>query len=145
MMYMPIWFLYWFPFFLWVNIPIKAALFFLPLLICKGLTHNPKILTAGSVVKGWCFVMGSEIVGLFTFYVIEMKLGLTDSFYYSHYAQVSALALGISVVLNFLLNFIFSFKRNEVPIGQRALTSFLIVVTTAPYLFLLDSGWPFLE
>lgn len=144
-MYMPIWVLYWFPFFLMPNIAVKAGLFLLPLLICKVLMRNPKILTAGSIIRGWCFVMGSEMAGLFTFYVIEMKLGLTDYFYYSHYAQVSALALGISVSLNCLLNFFFSFKWNEVSAWQRALTSLFVAATTAPYLFLLDSGWPFLE
>ena len=138
-MYMPIWILYWFPFFLLVNYIIKFIAVNIVLCICKKVIKINEIYSITVVIKSLCFAIMSELVGIAMLYIIEMN---TESdFYYGNYLLFCLLAFLCTVILSFVLNNVFTFRRINVSTKQKLILASSIVTVTAPYLFLLPSGF----
>ncbi len=138
-MYMPIWILYWFPFFLPINYGIKFAVINIVLWICKKAININDVYSITMVIKSLCFTIASELVGIAMFCIIEMNTE-TD-FYYRNYLAFCLLAFFCVAILNLVLNHIFVFREVIVSTKQKFTLSTSIVIATAPYLFLLPSGF----
>ena len=138
-MYMPIWILYWFPFFLPINYGIKFAAISIVLWICKKVMNINDIYSISTAIKSFCLTIVAELVGIAMFYIIEMNTK-TD-FYYGNYLAFCLLAFFSVAILNFILNYIFVFRKIDVSTKQRFILATLTVIVTAPYLFLLPSGF----
>ena len=82
--------------------------------------------------------IAAEIAALQVFYVAEMNLSY--EIYYAHYTQVCVLALGVAIVLNYVLNYCFAFRKIAMSRGGKHLLTGINMILTAPYLFLLPSG-----
>ena len=139
-LYLPIWFLYWIPFFLPFNYGIKWALTWLVISVFGKCAHCGEICRQEIALKSLLLTIAAEIAGLAVFYVVEMKMNLSFEFYYAHYTEVSVLALGTAMGLNYLLNYFFAFRKLALSRGKVYLLTGMITVLTAPYLFLLPSG-----
>lgn len=138
-MYMPIWILYWFPFFLPINYGIKFAAISIVLWICKKVMNINDIYSITTAIKSFCLTIVVELVGIAMFYIIEMN---TDTdFYYGNYLVFCLLAFFSVAIFNFILNYIFVFRRIDVSTKQKFTLATLTVIVTAPYLFLLPSGF----
>ena len=138
-MYMPIWILYWFPFFLPINYGIKFAAINIVLWICKKVININDVYSITMVIKSFCFTIVAELAGIAMFYIIEMN---TDTdFYYGNYLAFCLLAFFCVTILNFVLNHIFVFRKTNVSTKQKLILATSIVIATAPYLFLLPSGF----
>ena len=138
-MYMPIWILYWFPFFLPVNYIIKFTAVNIILWIFKKVIKINEIYSITVVIKSLCFAIVSELVGLAMLYIIEMN---TESdFYYGNYLLFCLVAVLCTVILSFVLNNVFTFRRINVLTKQKLIIASSIAIVTAPYLFLLPSGF----
>ncbi len=138
-MYMPIWILYWFPFFLPINYGIKFAAISIVLWICKKVMNINDIYSITTAIKSFCLTIVVELVGTTIFYIIEMN---TDTdFYYGNYLVFCLLAFFSVAIFNFILNYIFVFRRIDVSTKQKFTLATLTVIVTAPYLFLLPSGF----
>lgn len=138
-MYMPIWILYWFPFFLPINYGIKFSAINIVLWICKKVMNINDIYSISTAIKSFCFTIVAELVGITMFYIIETNTE-TD-FYYGNYSAFCLLAFFCVAILNFILNNIFVFRKINVSTKQKFMVTTLIVMLTAPYLFLLPSGF----
>jgi len=136
-MYMPIWILYWFQFFLPINYAIKFLLINVVLLICEKVMLGIDIDREINAVKSLCFSVGSEIIGIATFYVLEMKMNIQPDFYYENYRTFSLIPFFVVVIFNFFSNYLFVFRKVNIPIKQRTIIAALISAATAPYLFIL--------
>ena len=137
-MYMPIWILYWFPFFLPINYIIKLLLINVGLIICKRILHKNNIYCVINTIKCMCFSIGTEIIGIAIFYVLEMNIH--PYFYYENYTAFSLIAFFVVVIFNFLLNHIFIFRKINITTRQKLIVAALIAAITAPYLFMLPAG-----
>ena len=137
MMYMPIWILYWFQFFLPVNYAIKFLLINVVLLICEKVVFGVAINRKINAVKSLCFGVGSEIIGIATFYVLEMKMNIQPDFYYENYRTFSLIPFFVVAIFDFLSNYLFVFRKVNIPIRQRIIIAVLISVAIAPYLFII--------
>lgn len=137
-MYMPIWILYWFPFFLPVNYVIKFAVINIVLWICKKAFNINDVYSIMTATKPFCFAVVAELIGIAIFYIFETNT--EADFYYENYLVFCLLAFICVVTLNFILNYIFAFKKTNVSIKQKIALVTSIVIATAPYLFLLPSG-----
>ena len=137
MMYMPIWILYWFQFFLPINYAIKFLLINVVLLICEKVVFGIDINREINAVKSLCFSVGAEIIGIATFYVLEMKMNIQPDFYYENYRAFSLIPFFVVVIFNFFSNYLFVFRKVNIPIGQRMIIATLISVAIAPYLFII--------
>ena len=138
-MYMPIWIIYWFPFIIPVNYGIKFAAIHFVLWICKKITNVNDICTIAMVIKSLCFTVASELTGLAMFCIIEMN---TDTrFYYDNYLKFCLLSLFCVVVLTFVLNHIFVFRKSNISTKQKLILTTSITIVTAPYMFLIPSGF----
>lgn len=138
-MYMPIWILYWFPFFLPINYGIKFAVINIVLWICKKVMNINDVYSIMTVLKIFCFTVVAELVGIVIFYISE-KNTETD-FYYGNYLAFCLLSFVCVAILNFILNYIFVFKKINASIKQKIVLTISIVIATVPYLFLLPSGF----
>lgn len=137
-MYMPIWILYWFPFFLPVNYVIKFAVINIVLWICKKTFNINDVYSIMTATKPFCFAVVAELIGIAIFYIFETNT--EADFYYGNYLVFCLLAFICVVTLNFILNYIFALKKTNVSIKQKIVLVTSIVIATAPYLFLLPSG-----
>jgi len=137
MMYMPIWILYWFQFFLPINYAIKFLLINVALLICEKVMRSIDIDREINAVKSLCFSVGAEIIGIATFYVLEMKMNIQPDFYYENYRAFSLIPFFVVAIFDFLSNYLFVFRKVNIPIKQRTIIAALISAATAPYLFIL--------
>jgi len=137
MMYMPIWILYWFQFFLPINYAIKFLLINVALLICEKVMRSIDIDREINAVKSLCFSVGAEIIGIATFYVLEMKMNIQPDFYYENYRAFSLIPFFVVAIFDFLSNYLFVFRKVNIPIKQRTIIAALISAATAPYLFSL--------
>ena len=113
-LYLPIWFLYWIPFFLPFNYGIKWALTWLVISVFGKCAHCGEICRQEIALKSLLLTIAAEIAGLAVFYVVEMKMNLSFEFYYAHYTEVSVLALGTAMGLNYLLNYFFKFFNKDI-------------------------------
>ena len=138
-MYMPIWILYWFPFFLPINYGIKFAVINIVLWICKKTMNTNDVYSIATAIKSLCFTVVSELVGIAFFYIVEMNTE-TD-FYCGNYLVFCLLAFFSVAIFNFILNYIFVFRKIDVSTKQKFTLATLTVIVTAPYLFLLPSGF----
>ena len=137
MMYMPIWILYWFQFFLPINYAIKFLLINVVLLICEKVVFGIDINREINAVKSLCFSVGAEIIGIATFYVLEMKMNIQPDFYYENYRAFSLIPFVVVAIFDFFSNYLFVFRKVNIPIGQRMIIATLISVAIAPYLFII--------
>lgn len=137
MMYMPIWILYWFQFFLPINYAIKFLLINVVLLICEKVMLGIDIDREVNAVKSLCFSVGSEIIGIATFYVLEMKMNIQPSFYYENYRAFSLIPFFVVVIFNFFSSYLFVFRKINISIKQKIIIVTLISAATAPYLFMI--------
>ncbi len=135
MMYMPIWILYWFPFFSPINYGIKFALINIVLWICKKAMNINNVYSISVAIKSLCFNVVAELVGIAIFYVSEMNFE-TD-FYYGNYLVFCLVAFFCAAILNLVLNYIFTFRKIDISTKQKIILTTSIVIATAPYLFLL--------
>ena len=138
-MYMPIWILYWFPFFLPINYGIKFAVINIVLWICKKTMNTNDVYSIATAIKSLCFTVVSELVGIAFFYIVEMNTE-TD-FYYGNYLVFCLLAFFCVAILNLLLNHILVFRKTNFSTKQKIILTTSIVIVTAPYLFLLPGGF----
>lgn len=138
-MYMPIWILYWFSFFFPINFGIKFAAINIVLWICKKLININDVYSITMVIKDFFFAIASELVGITMLYIIETNTE-TD-FYYGNYLAFCLLAFFCVTILNFVLNHIFVFRKINVSTKQKFILATSMVIATAPYLFLLPSGF----
>ena len=138
-MYMPIWILYWFPFFLSINYGIKFAVINIVLWICKKVTNINDVYNIVTATKILCFTVVAELVGIAIFYIFETNTEI--DFYYGNYLVFCLLSFICVVILNFILNHIFVLKKINVITKQKIIVTTSIVIATAPYLFLLPSGF----
>lgn len=136
-MYMPIWILYWFPFFLPINYGIKFIAINIVLWIYKK-RQTSMIYSTATVIKILCFTIVSELAGIAMFYFIEINT--ETNFYYGNYFVFCLLAFLCVAILNFLLNYMFVFRKINYSNKQKFILVTSIVTVTAPYLFLLPSG-----
>jgi len=134
---MPIWILYWFQFFLPINYAIKFLLINVVLLLFEKVISGRDINREISAVKSLCFSVGSEIIGIATFYVLEMKMNIQPDFYYENYRAFSLIPFFVVAIFDFLSNYLFVFRKVNIPIKQRTIIAALISAATAPYLFIL--------
>lgn len=134
-MYLPIWFLYWFPAALMPNCILKGAIIGAVLLACGKCMHMRRVYEDWVLVKCFGCTMASELLGLFVFGVLEMNLP-TDV-YDAHYKQVSILAFAVTVISNSLLNYCIGLKRTGMAVKHRFVLTVLIAALTAPYLFVI--------
>ena len=139
-LYLPIWCLYWFPVVLPFNYCIKWGLTQLVTFVFGKCTHCQEVCRMELGLKSLGLTVAAEIAGLAVFYVVEMQMNLSFEAYYAHYTEVSVLALGVAMGLNYLLNYRFAFRKTALPRGKAHLLTGLIAVLTGPYLFLLPSG-----
>ena len=137
MMYMPIWILYWFQFFLPINYAIKFLLINVVLLICEKVMLGIDIDREINAVKSLCFSVGSEIIGIATFYVLEMKMNIQPDFYYENYRAFSLIPFFVVVIFNFFSNYLFVFRKINISIKQKIIIVTLISAATAPCLFMI--------
>ena len=136
-MYMPIWILYWFQFFLPINYAIKFLLINVALLICEKVMRSIDIDREINAVKSLCFSVGAEIIGIATFYVLEMKMNIQPDFYYENYRTFSLIPFFVVVIFNFFSNYLFVFRKINISIKQKIIIVTLISAATAPYLFMI--------
>ena len=134
---MPIWIIYWFPLILFMNYMIKFALLNIILLICKKVTKSA-IHSAVNIIKSMFFAICTEIIGLAVFYVLEINT--EPDFYYGWYMIFSLTIFFAIAIFNFLLNHKFVIKKVSIPAGQKIVVGILVVIATAPHLFLLPPG-----
>ena len=137
MVYMPIWILYWFQFFLPINYAIKFLLINVVLLLFEKVIPGRDVHSESNVIKSLCFSVGAEIIGIATFYVLEMKMNIQPDFYYENYRAFSLIPFFVVAIFDFLSNYLFVFRKVNVPIKQRTIIAALISAATAPYLFIL--------
>ena len=97
------------------------------------------IYSISTAIKSFCLTIVAELVGIAMFYIIEMNTE-TD-FYYGNYLAFGLLVFFSVSILNFILNYIFIFRKINVSTKQRFILATLTVIVTAPYLFLLPSGF----
>lgn len=138
-MYMPIWILYWFPFFLAINYGIKFVAINMILWICKRTININGVYSITTAIKSLCFTVMAELVGIVIFYIVEMNIE-TD-FYYRNYLVFCLVAFFCVAILNLVLNHIFIFRKIDISTKQKIILVTSIVIATAPYLFLLPSGF----
>lgn len=139
-LYFPVWFLYWFPILLPLNYGIKWGITHLVTFIFGKCARYEELYRLEVVLKSLLVTIVAEIAGLSIFYVSEVHLGLSSEFYYAHYTEFSALALGVAMGLNYLLNYLFVFRKTVLSRGTTCLLTGMVTVLTAPYLFLTPSG-----
>ena len=137
MMYMPIWILYWFQFFLPINYAIKFLLINAVLLICEKVVFGIDIDREINAVKSLCFSVGTEIIGIATFYVLEMKMNIPQEFYYENYRAFSLIPFFVTAIFNFFSNYLIVFRKANIPIKQKIIIAALVSAATAPYLFMV--------
>lgn len=137
-MYMPIWILYWFPFFLPVNYIVKFCIVYSILFLFSKTLKTDGICTISKNIKCWCFSILAEIMGIGVFYLCETNIKVST--YYGYYTVFCLIALFITVIISFLLNYFFSLNKIDLSKKQRVLISTLLTFFSAPYLFLLPSG-----
>ena len=137
MVYMPIWILYWFQFFLPINYAIKFLLINVVLLLFEKVIPGRDVHSESNVIKSLCFSVGAEIIGIATFYVLEMKMNIQPDFYYENYRAFSLIPFFVVAIFDFLSNYLFVFRKVNVPIKQKTIIAALISAATAPYLFIL--------
>ena len=77
----------------------------------------------------------AELLGVGTFFLSEINLPLKE--YYGNYFTFSLFAFLVTVVSNFVLNYLFAMKKTDLDNKQKLLVCALICVATAPYLFFL--------
>ncbi len=138
MMYMPIWILYLFSFIYPIPHLIKVALVNFALWISKKIFRKDDIYRFNTIAKASVFSILAEIIGVATFCVIEMNTETV--FYYDHYMIVCIFALVIVTVVNFLLNYMWSFKKVGLSAKRRFLTALIVTIITIPWFFLLPAG-----
>ena len=122
-----------------INYGIKFAVINIVLWICKKVMNINDIYSISTAIKSFCLTTVAELVGIATFYIIEMNTE-TD-FYYGNYFAFCLLVFFSVSILNFILNYIFVFRKINVSTKQRFILATLTVIVTAPYLFLLPSGF----
>lgn len=137
MMYMPIWILYWFQFFLPINYAIKFLFINVVLLLCEKVISGRDINGEISAVKSLCFSVGTEIIGIATFYVLEMKMNIPQEFYYENYRAFSLIPFFVTAIFNFFSNYLIVFRKANIPIKQKIIIAALVSAATAPYLFMV--------
>lgn len=137
-MYMPIWILYWFPFFLLINYGIKFAVINMVLWFCKKMMNINDVYSITTTIKSLCFTVVAELVGIAFFYIVEMNT--EKDFYYGNYLVFCLLAFVCVTILNLVLNHILVFRKTNASTKQKIILTTSIVIVTAPYLFLLPSG-----
>lgn len=139
-MYLPIWLLYWVPVYLPVNYCVKWCATKLVTFIAGKWTHCEELCQMELALKSLLLTIAAEIAALQVFYVAEMKMNLSYETYYAHYTQVCVLALGVAIILNYVLNYRFAFRKIAMSGGGKHLLTGINMILTAPYLFLLPSG-----
>ena len=138
-MYMPIWILYLFPLFLAINYGINFVAINMILWICKRTININGVYSITTAIKSLCFTVMAELVGIVIFYIVEMNIE-TD-FYYRNYLVFCLVAFFCVAILNLVLNHIFIFRKIDISTKQKIILVTSIVIATAPYLFLLPSGF----
>ena len=137
MMYMPIWILYWFQFFLPINYAIKFLLINVVLLLFEKVIPGRDVHSESNVIKSLCFSVGSEIIGIATFYILEMKMNIPQDFYYENYRAFSLIPFFVTAIFNFFSNHLVVFGKLNIPVKQKIVIAALISAATAPYLFMV--------
>ena len=134
-MYMPIWILYWFPIALVPNYMLKAAAIGAALLLCGKCTRMSIVHRDFALLKCFVCTVTAEILGIFTFGILETRLPI--EFYETHDTQCSVLAFSVTVIFNVLLNYGIGLKRTGIAVKHRLVLTALIAALTAPYLFVV--------
>jgi len=137
-MYMPIWILYWFPFFLPVNYIIKFCIVCSILFLFSKTLKIDGICTISKNIKCWCFSTLAEIIGIGVLYLCETNIEANT--YCGYYTEFCLISLFISAMISFFLNYFFSLNKLDLSKKQRVLISTLLTIFSAPYLFLLPGG-----
>lgn len=120
-----------------MNYMIKFALLNLILLICKKVTKSA-IYSAVNIIKSMFFAICTEIIGLAMFCVLEINT--EPDFYYGCYMIFSLIIFFTIAIFNSLLNYKFVIKKVSISSRQKIVVGILVVIATAPYLFLLSPG-----
>ena len=135
----PIWLLYFMPFYMVPNYAIKLALVGIAVFtVRKWICHMEKSVKAffweRETLKSWGVGILAELAGLGLFCVSEMNVDI--EFYNQYYLQFSVAALLLAIILNVLLDYKFVFRKINSKL-RRLLAALLTTAAAAPYLFLM--------
>ncbi|MBR7147133.1 MAG: hypothetical protein IKD11_05385 [Oscillospiraceae bacterium] len=140
MVRIPIWFLYLLQLLFPINYAIKLFLICGALAICKRCLPKSGCFEVGVVLKSWCIAVVTEIAALAAIFIAEKNLPL--EYCDEHYRMIDAIAVAFSLVLSFLLNFLFAFSKTNTSRGQKALLAAILTILCAPFLLLISTEMP---
>jgi hypothetical protein len=154
--FFPIWFLVYVPWMWAITLPINFMIdsaVLLILLKCMKF-ENIKQIYKRSILKvwifgflsdlfGWGFLFASEAFKKYEWWNKNIVMGVTYNPFHSIYSLLYVLlAVLISGFFIFILNYYFSLNGFELDHRKKAKIAIGIAIITAPYLFLIPTGYP---